>query len=98
LLSGTAIGSTGGLLQLEVVSCSASKYRKVWDRDGFIWGEVEVNPDRVVVTYEKQEDPQTAEANGDKLGPEMIITDGSADPDPKLFSETLRVTPKGLEP
>lgn len=97
LLSGTAIGGTGGLLHLEVVSCSASKYRKVWDRDDFIWGEVKVNPDRVVVTYEKQEDPQIAKANGDKLGPGMIIMDDSDDPDPKLFSETLRVTSNGLE-
>jgi len=98
LLSGTAIGDTGGRLHLEVISCSASKYRKVWDRDELIWGEVQVSPDGIVLTYLKQEDEQTAEINGDKLGPGHIIADDSPDEDPKRFSETLRVTPNGLEP
>lgn len=98
LLSGTAIGDTGGRLHLEVISCGTSKYRKVWDREGYLWGKVEVEPDSVVVSYEKQEDERTAEINGDKLGPGHIIEDDSADPAPKRFTETLRVTPNGLEP
>lgn len=98
LLSGTAIGNTGGRLHLEVVSSSISKYRKVWDRESYMWGKVEVEPDSVVVSYEKQGDPRTAKSNGEKLGPGMIILDDSADPAPKRFSEVLRVTSNGLEP
>jgi hypothetical protein len=71
----------------------------IWKRDGILWGEIEVaDQSTVSLTYLKQEDPRTAEANGDKLGPEMIIQDDSADSAPKRFSETLRVTSNGLEP
>ena len=99
LLSGRALGDTGGRLRLEVVACGAKQMRTIWKRDEIVWGKIEVaDQSTVLLTYSKQEDPQAAEANGDKLGPGMIIMDDSADPDPKRFSETLRVTPNGLEP
>jgi hypothetical protein len=99
LLSGRAIGDTGGRLRLEVVACGAKQMRTVWKRDEIIWGEIEVSARSTVsLTYEKQEDEHTAEINGDKLGPEMIIQDNTTDEGPKRFSETLRVTPNGLEP
>ena len=99
LLSGRAIGDTGGRLRLKVVACSAKQMRTVWKRDDILWGQIEVSdPSTVSLTYVKQEDPRTAEANGDKLGPEFLIMDDSANEDPKRFSETLHLTPNGLEP
>jgi hypothetical protein len=99
LLSGQALGDTGGRLRLEVVACGANQMRIVWKRDEIIWGKIEVaDQSTVTLTYLKQEDPATAKANGDKLGPEMIIEDDSPDENPKRFSETLHVTPNGLEP
>jgi len=99
LLSGQALGDTGGRLRLEVVACGAKQIRTVWKRDEIIWGKIEVaDQSTVTLTYLKQEDPATAKANGDKLGPEMIIEDDTPDEDPKRFSETLHVTPNGLEP
>jgi hypothetical protein len=96
LLSGRMIGAGG--FRMEVVACGAKQMRTIWKRDGILWGEIEVaDQSTVSLTYLKQEDPRTAEANGDKLGPEMIIQDDSADPAPKRFSETLRVTSNGLE-
>lgn len=98
LLSGRNFGDTGGRLRMEVVACGARQMRTVWKRDGIVWGKIEVAGQRTVsLTYEKQEDERTAEINGDKLGPEHIIEDDSADPAPKRFSETLHVTPNGLE-
>lgn len=98
LLSGTAIGDTGGRLHLQVVSCSASRYRKVWDREGYIWGKVEVEPDAVVVSYEKRGDPRLPPPVGEQFGPGFILMDNSKDPDPIRFYEALRVTKNGLEP
>lgn len=99
LLSGQSIGDTGGRLRLEVVACGAKQMRTVWKRDEIIWGKIEVaDQSTVTLTYSKQEDERTAEINGDKLGLGMIIEDDSDDPAPKRFSETLHVTPEGLEP
>jgi hypothetical protein len=99
LLSGRHVADTGGKLRMEVVACGAKEMRTVWKRDGIVWGKIEVTDQSTVsLTYSKQEDDRTAEINGDKLGPEHIIEDDSADPAPKRFSETLRVTPNGLEP
>jgi len=84
LLSGTTFGDTGGRLHLEVVSCSASQYRRVWDRDGFLWGEVEMDRGAVIVTYEKRD----AEGNVIRLDPNR--------PDRKRFTTVFRVTDKGL--
>lgn len=96
LLSGTAIGDTGGRLHLEVVSCSASKYRKVWDRDGFVWGKVDVQPTAVVLRYEKRADPDKPLPADQWVGPGSILYEKGKD-DPIEFSETLRVTRRGLE-
>jgi hypothetical protein len=100
LLSGQALGDTGGRLRMEVVACGAKQMRTVWKRDGILWGEIEVaDQSTVSLTYEKQEDERTAKMNGDVLGPGMIIMGGPPDdPDPKRFSETLHVTADGLEP
>jgi len=99
LLSGRTFGDTGGRLRLEVVACGARQMRTVWKRDGIIWGKIEVTDQSTVsLTYSKQGDPRTAEIDGVKLGPEMIILDNTAEEDPRRFSETLHVTPNGLEP
>jgi len=64
-----------------------------------MWGQIEVTDQSTVsLTYSKQGDPRTAEIDGVKLGPEMIILDNTAEEDPRRFSETLHVTPNGLEP
>ena len=84
---------------MEVVACGAKEMRTVWKRDGIVWGKIEVTDQSTVsLTYSKQEDDRTAEINGDKLGPGHIIQDDSADENPKRFSETLHLTPNGLEP
>jgi hypothetical protein len=71
----------------------------VWERADIFWGEIDVaDQNTVSLTYEKQGDPRTAQINGETLGPGMIIMEGPDNPDPKRFSETLHVTPKGLEP
>lgn len=80
-------------------ACGAKEMRTVWKRDGILQGEVQVADEgTVLLTYEKQGDPRTAEINGEKLGPEFIILDNTTKEDPKRFSETLRVTRNGLEP
>jgi hypothetical protein len=96
LLSGRAIGSTGGILRLEIVGCSGQQFRSVWRRDGIRWGKIEVDEGGVKLTYEKQGIPGLPLPQGQKLGVEFVIVDASYDP--IRFSEFLKVTKNGLEP
>jgi hypothetical protein len=99
LLSGRVIGSSGGSLRLEVISCSNSHLKLVWTRENIFHGEVEVQGDVVILRYNKQGDARVPPPAGKLHGPEFIIMDGDpADPSPVQFSEKLRVTAKGLEP
>lgn len=85
LLSGRTIGDTGGRLKLEVVSCSPDHFQKIWERDGFEWGDIQVDGGSVVLNYEKR----------DERG--QIIRTEPNGPEHKRFTEYLRVTNKGLE-
>ena len=97
LLSGRAIGDTGGHLRLEVVSCTAKLFKTVWVRDGILWGDVDVRATDVTLSYERRADPNHPLPASQLVGPGSIIYEqGSSDP--LRFSDALRVTKNGLEP
>ncbi len=82
LLAGKAIGSANGILRLEVATCDGKTFTRKWVKTNIIEGEVEVYGDSVVLTYEKL----------DEQGRVVWYPTNHV-----RFTETLRVTPNGLE-
>ena len=85
LLYGQYIGATTGALRLQVVSCSAERFRTVSHRDGIERAEIEVENNSVYLRYSKR----------DASGVFMVKPDKS---DFEQYAETLHVTSNGLQP
>jgi hypothetical protein len=98
LVSGRAIGGTGGPLRIEVVSCTPGAFRQIWQRDDITWGHVEVTPGNVRLTFLKHAYESTSLQPNEQIGPGSIIMDKSIDPAPIKFTEDLRITRSGLGP